>query len=125
MKDKASLATADRHPKPQTGEEACLTCNECGAKFEKPLFTSVSLQDIIQTYYACPRCLSEILEGKEKETESDHVAVPPEQAEKAQPKPQDEKCQHFLGYLKKRPKETAIPEACLTCERIIECMATI
>jgi hypothetical protein len=25
--------------------------------------------------------------------------------------------------LKKRPKETAIPEACLTCGKLIECMA--
>ena len=31
-------------------------------------------------------------------------------------------CAHHLGYLKRRPKNTPIPEECLTCSKMIECM---
>jgi hypothetical protein len=87
------------------------------------LFTSVSHEGSVQTYYACPRCLSRIPEIEEKATDNIETPASPEQTENVQPEPRNEKCQHFLGYLKKRPKETAIPEDCLICERIIECMA--
>jgi hypothetical protein len=30
-------------------------------------------------------------------------------------------CQHELGYLKTLPKNTPIPDECLTCNRIVEC----
>ncbi len=31
-------------------------------------------------------------------------------------------CAHFLGYLKKFPKDSSIPDECLTCSRILKCM---
>ena len=31
-------------------------------------------------------------------------------------------CAHHFGYLKKRPKDTPIPEACLTCKKMIQCL---
>ena len=124
MKDKTALQTTDKLEKTQANEETCSTCNECGEKFDKPLLTSISAQGLVQTYYACPRCLSKIPENNEKEKEENETLAPPERPEKGHPTPQNEKCPHFLGYLKKRSKETAIPESCLTCERIIECMAS-
>ena len=33
------------------------------------------------------------------------------------------KCRLFHGYLKKRPKNTPIPDECLICSRMIECLA--
>lgn len=32
-------------------------------------------------------------------------------------------CPHFLGYLKKIPKDAPILDECLTCPRILECLA--
>jgi len=32
-------------------------------------------------------------------------------------------CAHHLGYLKRRPKNTPIPEECLTCTKMIDCMS--
>jgi hypothetical protein len=32
-------------------------------------------------------------------------------------------CLHELGYLKRRPKNTPIPEECLICNKMIDCMA--
>ncbi|MGQ9545081.1 MAG: hypothetical protein ACUVQX_04775, partial [Candidatus Bathycorpusculaceae bacterium] len=31
-------------------------------------------------------------------------------------------CKHFLGYLRKRPKDSPIPDECLVCEKMIECL---
>jgi hypothetical protein len=32
-------------------------------------------------------------------------------------------CPHHFGYLKEHPKNTPIPNECLTCTRIMECLA--
>jgi DNA-directed RNA polymerase subunit RPC12/RpoP len=122
MRDKRSLSATEEHQEPET-EERTFTCSECGESFEKPLLANVSSQGHIQAYYACPRCLAEIRENYETETGSNEQSAP-QKLEVEQPRPLSENCQHFLGYLRKRPKETAIPEACLTCTKIIECMAT-
>jgi len=125
MRDKRSLPATEAHQEPRT-EERAFTCSECGESFEKPLLANVSSQGLAQTYYACPRCLAEIRENAQTETETggNELSAPREELGKEQPKPQNESCQHSLGYLRKRPKGTAIPETCLTCEKIIECMAT-
>jgi len=33
-------------------------------------------------------------------------------------------CKHYFGFVGQRPKGTAIPEECLTCERVMDCMAS-
>ncbi len=37
--------------------------------------------------------------------------------------PKPESCTHFAGYLKNRPKNTPVPDECLTCNEMINCMA--
>jgi hypothetical protein len=32
------------------------------------------------------------------------------------------KCNHFFGFLNKRTKGTPIPEHCLTCDKMVECL---
>ena len=34
-------------------------------------------------------------------------------------------CPHRFGYLKEHPKHTPIPNECLTCTRIMECLAGV
>jgi len=31
-------------------------------------------------------------------------------------------CPHYFGYLAKRPKDAPIPQQCLVCSRIVDCM---
>jgi hypothetical protein len=31
-------------------------------------------------------------------------------------------CPHHLGYLKKRSKDESVPDSCLTCPKILQCM---
>ena len=98
-----------------------LVCAECGENFLKPILASVSSGDVLKTYYACPRCLAKVKEiGPSKHEEKEKDA--PETKSIERPAPKSAECKHFLGYLKKRPKNTPISDECLTCDRMIECL---
>ena len=103
----------------------CFKCSECGEEFQKPILATVSSNISVQKYFACPRCFTKVgdVEGR-KDRESKEVAFSAEEAKKAVAKFEESvKCDHFLGYLKKRSKDTAIPDECLTCDKMIECLA--
>ncbi|MEM0008138.1 MAG: hypothetical protein QXR89_07745 [Candidatus Bathyarchaeia archaeon] len=102
------------------------TCYGCGENFEKPILATIVSGGSSKTYYACPRCLTKV--GEVKTTRHDQS----EEAEKSstvvlrkkeESKSEEVKCEHFLGYLRKRPKNTPIPDECLTCSKMIECLA--
>ena len=43
--------------------------------------------------------------------------------EKKGPEAEETKgCSHHFGYLAQRPKDASIPQECLTCPKIVECM---
>jgi DNA-directed RNA polymerase subunit RPC12/RpoP len=124
MQQRQRSRTQDKEDKSQAEEQPNSKCSECGHEFQKPLFASISSQGLAQTYYACPHCLARLPEAEEEDAGKTETPVPTREAEKTETKPEVQNCQHSFGYLKKRPKETAIPETCLTCEKIIECMAS-
>lgn len=98
------------------------SCDECGKKFQKPILATVSANGGVQEYYACPYCLAKIDEAKTLKKEEPMKASTRAYG-KAEAKPGiDVKCQHYFGYLKKRPKNTPIPDECLTCDKMIECL---
>jgi DNA-directed RNA polymerase subunit RPC12/RpoP len=123
MQSNSDSQAQDNEDEHQLQGETEVRCSECGKEIRKPLFTRVSSQGLVQTYYACPHCLNKIPETQENVPETSETLGSSEEATSTQPKPEGVNCQHSLGYLKKRPKETAIPEACLTCGKLIECMA--
>lgn len=98
------------------------SCGGCGKKFQKPILATVSDNGDVQTYYACPYCLTRIDEAKTLKKE-ESVQVSTRAYRKPEVKPEiGTKCQHYFGYLKKRPKNTPIPDECLTCDKMIECL---
>ena len=108
--------------------QASSRCSTCGAEFEKPLLAMVSSGFLIEEYYACPKCLSKVGSfERPKNVEVDEVEEEKEEefpemtvADTAE---ETEACAHHLGYLKRRPKNTPIPEECLTCSKMIDCMS--
>jgi hypothetical protein len=99
------------------GNSVDFICNECGGTFQKPILATVSCDGRVQTYYACPRCMARISkEYNEITTSKKTVKKTPVKLEN------NVKCRHFLGYLKKRPKDAPIPDECLTCDKMIECL---
>lgn len=111
------------------GEEQCFpeassgvsTCIECREVFEKPVLATVSSNGYSKTYYACPRCLAKVgdtepMEDEEGEELHTEVKNETEGGEGVT------RCEHFLGFLKNRPRDMAIPDECFTCNKMIECL---
>jgi DNA-directed RNA polymerase subunit RPC12/RpoP len=95
-------------------------CDECGEDFLKPLLTTLSSSGHSQIYYACPRCLTKVnvVTHQHEEQHEEHRNEP----RKPTTLEEEFKCQHFFGYLKKRPKDMPVPDACLTCDKMVECL---
>jgi len=114
--------------KPDEGQypfkENTFVCDGCGENFSKPILATVSSDGILQKYYACPHCLTEVSDAKSQRSEEDEkTSVLAEGIENAAAKLESNmECKNFFGYLKKRPKSTPIPDECLTCDKMIDCL---
>jgi len=106
--------------KNQTG----FRCDECNRTFPKPILATVSSPGSVQKYYACPHCFSKVGGVKYSESEETReTLIAKKNIKKVMTENKDNvKCEHFLGYLKKRPKDMPIPDDCLTCDKMIECL---
>ena len=98
-------------------------CSACGEEFDAPLLAMVFSDSLVEEYYACPKCLSKVrsverqVEVDKAEEEANSLGMSIEE-----PAGAAVGCGHYLGFLKSRPKSTPIPEECLTCSKMIECM---
>lgn len=102
-----------------------LECHNCGENFHTPLLARIYAHDSCETYEACPRCLAEIRETKQQKRDKSEYALILGDTETAVTETeQNMNCQYSFGYLGKRPKSTPIPEECLTCEKMIDCMVS-
>ncbi len=102
-----------------------LTCDGCGENFEKPILATIISGGPSRTYYACPRCLTKVGDVKptKNERSEGEEKTPMVVFRKNKEGESDEaRCGHFLGYLRKRPKNMPIPDDCLTCSKMIECL---
>lgn len=103
-------------------EENDVTCSECRTTFHRPILAAVASSGIVQKYYACPRCLSKV-KSVEPQEDREKTASAKETKKIVVEKLEAAKCEHFVGYLKKRPKNTPIPDECLTCVEMVDCLA--
>jgi len=113
------------HDCPKTISHADLTCDRCGKALQKPILARVVTGVNVQTYPACPHCMTrirgiEVL--KQEDTKPEIIKKRPIEP-RAQPV-SSFACGHFFGYLNKRQKGTPIPEPCLVCSKMVECLCT-
>jgi hypothetical protein len=121
-----------------------LVCSnsKCARSFTEPIEISlIQVDGSVENYYACPHCFSrmnpenKMLEGTEAPPTIDKTKQSPSEvyvssvSKKGQEKSTNDiqktkpaGCAHFLGYLKKRPKNTPIPDDCLLCVAVMKCM---
>ncbi|TRO48199.1 hypothetical protein E2P60_01455 [Candidatus Bathyarchaeota archaeon] len=100
-------------------------CGTCGEEFENPLLAMVFADSLAEEYYACPKCLSKVASIREKNikvNEVEGMVKEPAALKFESSKGEAGGCVHHLGYLKNRPKNTPMPEECLTCSKMIDCM---
>ncbi|NIR87093.1 hypothetical protein GWO13_05765 [Candidatus Bathyarchaeota archaeon] len=108
----------------------------CQRKIEEPILLNCLSTKPAERYYACPHCFIKLdvdteksQPKKEEEKKEEKPAVEPLEKEKepaAKPLKKEGKgpsgCPHHFGYLAKRPKDAPIPQECLVCSRIVDCM---
>jgi hypothetical protein len=116
-------------------ENQSYTCPNplCGKVFTNPIKTENLCSKKTEVYNACPFCLTEITvessmtieENKDlqqRETRSERAGVDSEKETIAESPPKVQKCPHNFGYLSKRSTKEKIPEECMMCENIVQCM---
>ncbi|MGD0995835.1 MAG: hypothetical protein ABR909_09980 [Candidatus Bathyarchaeia archaeon] len=97
----------------------------CRKAFTTPLKTLNLQQDSTQTYAACPFCLTKITEAQIEDSNKPEKTQVETILSKEKPTRSTEKppaCQYHLGYLSEREKNQQIPDECIICKDIVECM---
>lgn len=132
-------------------ESGVIICSNpsCRSKFEEPILVNNLSATPTEQYRACPRCftklggeahlaLENVLEVMHesmrrrrdrafkmnrllraqslKKKEEPRVESPGKEEERPS------LCLHSLGYLASRPENVSIPEECLICSKLLECM---
>jgi hypothetical protein len=130
MEKTIQMPTSQYEPM-QGDNNGTLTCNECKTQFQKPIIATLTCQTGTQKYYACPHCLAEIPYIDQPKSPK-HQQTKPEETPKSNPSTvtttttteqnTQTTCTHAIGYLRTRPKNTPIPEECLTCDKMVDCM---
>jgi hypothetical protein len=103
----------------------------CGKNFANPI--KVENVGNGAVYEACPYCLTEITvekpaiisatEQKPSEEESRVEEKPLVKKERGiQIIPEKTECKHYFGYLSQRSSKEGVPEECIVCEKIVQCM---
>jgi DNA-directed RNA polymerase subunit RPC12/RpoP len=124
MERSLTLSRAEDEEHRFAENESKFRCDECKEKFHKPLLATVSSQSGVQKYYACPRCLTKVSVTREQKNEKLNEKLTMIVRD-SKPERENEKkitCDHSVGYLRIRPKNTPIPEECLTCDKMVDCM---
>ena len=87
----------------------------CRKVFTKPL-KALNLHLGSEGFYdACPYCLTEITEEDEKTEE-------PSLEERIESLEKPSSCPYHIGYLCERPAKDKIPDDCIVCKDIVQCM---
>jgi len=101
----------------------------CGRSFKKPLQAINLSEENPEPYLACPHCLigltvqedQPIIEAKSIET-GENLAAEQPVTEKTMEQPTTPGCSHYYGYLSKRHGKEGIPEECVSCAQVVDCM---
>jgi len=109
------------------------TCQNpsCRKSFAKPLkAVNLSLENP-EPYLACPHCLTDITIKRDPSTAETKPLLDAEVLKTAKNRLGEEKnaprqkktgCSHHFGYLSERSSKEEIPEECMACAEIVNCM---
>jgi hypothetical protein len=114
-----------------TAEDAKETSFECPNEdclhvFKSPLRVLQIQRGRKVDFYACPRCLSEITVDDDSVSpdldEEDNDDKKGVELEQVLPPETSSGCRHHLGYLGERDSKAGIPDECMICKDLMDCM---
>jgi hypothetical protein len=89
----------------------------CKREFERLILLTNFSGIPMETYYACPHCLTEVdVVAKDSNLNSVSAETTPTPAEKT-----TMECAHHLGHLKTLPREAPVPDECSVCPKLLKC----
>jgi hypothetical protein len=105
----------------------CFICPNvsCRKVFPKPLKATNLQKESAEPYDACPFCLTEITAENAVNFSDNSTAKDIPQGKTLN---QDKAavnsaaCKNHFGFLSERPSKAAIPDECMTCREIVQCM---
>lgn len=112
----------------RTIKKETLTCpsKACGKTFSEPLTTLNLRQNPKERYLACPYCLTKIdidTEGSiQQEKVEKETPINGNLPRENQGKEKLSNCTHYFGYMSLEENKKQMPEECMLCSQIIECM---
>jgi len=79
-------------------------------------------QESAEPFAACPFCLTKIVnqEVEAEKPESEQPELTPDKLAANKENPSG--CRYHIGYLSERGEKQGIPDDCIVCKDIIECM---
>lgn len=120
------LSISKLEEKPCSSAYTCQNVS-CSRVFTRPIKV-LNLQQASQAPYdACPFCFTEISIEEDVQVPVDEAKetvvkekTPAKGHVETREKPSG--CSYYLGYLSERPSKDKIPDECLICKDIVECM---
>jgi hypothetical protein len=108
-------------------EKTIIVCpnKACEKVFAKPLTTLKIQEDSKEYYNACPYCLTEIsiIEAESKNPQEKIATEDKLSKEEAGQKIEKVlDCKYYFGYLSEKEHKQQMPEECMVCRELIECM---
>ena len=100
------------------------TCpnDSCKKTFDAPL-KAVNLRDApVEPYTACPFCLTKIEECEAEPKKVDKQIGEEQTVTNEKSTAKTGSCHYHLGYLSEREQKDKIPDDCIVCKDIVECM---
>lgn len=91
----------------------------CHRTFAKPLKASNLQKQSGEPYDACPYCLTEITVDDEEHGDAVEQNCAPTVFQNATKSPE---CKKHLGYLGERSVKEPVPDECMMCTAVVQCM---
>ena len=109
------------------GSDLVCPYGNCGKEFKQPVLLTNEAESLHETYYACPHCHSKVdlvlQDGEDLSTVKVVASVDVKAYVSKDERP--ESCPHFIGYLRMVPESASLPEGCLTCPKVMLCIAKV
>jgi len=105
-------------------EKRMVTCTNgaCKKTFVTPLQALNLQQEPEEPYAACPYCLTRIDEIDSKCNNKTEKLSQKAIEKEEKPKLKPVSCKYHLGYLSEREQKEQIPDECIVCKYIVDCM---
>lgn len=95
---------------------------KCGKTFEAPLLLNDLSKTPTESYYVCPHCIAKLDKICTHEKEPQRYAPIPVEPPRKLEETDSSSCAHHFGYLNTHAKDASLPDECLTCSKLLQCM---